>query len=63
MERKPNRHIVELTPNNAIYLDGYRIVGTKPYGLFTTKRIAILTNREIQDIIDYCNKIIRAEDE
>ena len=35
------KHQIDIAPNNAIYIDGKRVVGQKPYGIFVTQKIDV----------------------
>lgn len=56
------KHQIDIAPNNAIYIDGKRVVGRKPYGLFETKTIQI-TDSDLIEIVNRCEELIKEADD
>lgn len=54
------KHQIDIAPNNAIYIDGKRVVGRKPFGLFES-RIIQLTSRDLAEIVQRCNELLDKE--
>lgn len=52
------KHQIDIAPNNAIYIDGKRVVGRKPYGFFETKTIRI-TDSELVEIANHCEELMK----
>ena len=55
-------HRIEIAPNNAIYIDGKRVVGRKPYGYFETKTIRI-TDSDLVEIANRCEELMKGADD
>ena len=56
------KHQIDIAPNNAIYIDGGRVVGRKPYGLFETKTIRI-TDSDLVEIANRCEELMKGADD
>lgn len=56
------KHQIEIAPNNAIYIDGERVVGRKPFGLFETKTIRI-TDSDLVEIANRCEELLKGADD
>ena len=56
------KHQIDIASNNAIYIDGKRVVGSKPYGFFETKTIRI-TGRDLVKIANRCEELMKADGE
>jgi hypothetical protein len=56
------KHQIDIAPNNAIYIDGKRVVGRKPYGFFEIKTIQI-TDNDLVEIINRCNELLKGADD
>lgn len=56
------KHHIDIAPNNAIYIDGKRVVGRKPYGFFETKTIRI-TDSDLAEIANRCKELIKGIDD
>lgn len=54
------KHKIEVAPNNAIYIDGKRVVGGKPFGLFATKTIVVASD-DLAEIAKRCNELLEQE--
>lgn len=50
-------HKIEIAPNLAMYIDGKRVIGTKPYGLFSTTEI-IVSDEDFKRLADRCLEVI-----
>ena len=50
-------HKIEIVPNNAIYIDGERVIGSKPYGLFLTTTM-IVSDDDLERLADRCLAVI-----
>jgi len=55
------KHQIDIASNNAIYIDGKRVVGRKPYGFFETKTIRI-TNSDLVEIANRCDELMKIDD-
>ena len=55
------KHQIDIAPNNAIYIDGKRVVGRKPYGFFETKTIRV-TDSDLVEIINRCKESLKGAD-
>ena len=56
------KHQIDIAPNNAIYIDGKRVVGIKPYGFFETKTIQI-TDSDLVEIANRCEELMKGADD
>ena len=56
------KHQIDIAPNNAVYIDGKRVVGRKPYGFFETKTIRI-TGRDLVKIANRCEELMKGTDD
>ena len=56
------KHQIDIAPNNAIYIDGKRVIGRKPYGFFKTKTIRI-TDSDLVEIANRCEELIKGIDD
>ena len=56
------KHQIDIAPNNAIYIDGKRVVGRKPYGFFETKTIRI-TDIDLIKIANRCEELMKGTDD
>lgn len=54
------KYQMSIAPNNAIYINGYRVAGRKPFGLFDP-RIIQLTSRDLAEIVQRCNELLDKE--
>ena len=50
-------HKIEIAPNKAIYIDGERTIGSKPYGLFLTTTM-IVSDDDLKRLADRCLAVI-----
>ena len=55
------KHQIDIALNNAIYIDGKRVVGKKPYGFFETKTIQI-TDSDLVEIVNRCKELMKGID-
>lgn len=51
------KHKIEIAPNKAIYIDGERTIGSKPYGLFLTTTM-IVSDDDLKRLADRCLAVI-----
>ena len=51
------KHKIEIAPNLAIYIDGERVIGSKPYGLFLTTEM-IVSDEDLKRLSDRCFEVI-----
>lgn len=51
------RHKIEIAPNLAIYIDGERVIGSKPHGLFLTTEM-IVSDEDLKRLSDRCLEVI-----
>lgn len=51
------KHKIEIAPNLAIYIDGERVIGSKPHGLFLTTEM-IVFDEDLKRIADRCLEVI-----
>lgn len=56
------KHQIDIASNNAIYIDGKRVVGIKPYGFFETKTIQI-TDSDLVEIVNRCEELMKEIDD
>ena len=56
------KHQIDIAPNSAIYIDGERVVGRKPYGLFETKTI-LITDSDLVEIANRCEELLKGADD
>lgn len=56
------KHQIDIAPNNAVYIDGKRVVGRKPYGFFETKTIRI-TDKDLIKIANRCEELMKGADD
>jgi len=52
------KHQIDIAPNNAIYIDGKRVVGQKPCGIFVTQKINV-SKKELAEIVKRCNELLK----
>ena len=52
------KHQIDIAPNNAIYIDGKRVVGQKPYGIFVTQKIDV-SKKGLAEIVKRCNELLK----
>ena len=52
---KPHR--IDIAQNGSIYIDGERVIGSKPFGVFVPKTITV-NDKELKQLIDRCNEVI-----
>lgn len=52
------KHQIDIASNNAIYIDGKRVVGRKSYGFFETKTIQI-TDSDLVEIVNRCEELMK----
>lgn len=50
------KHKIEIAPNLAIYIDGERVIGSKPHGLFLTKEM-IVSDEDLKRLADRCLEV------
>ena len=50
------KHKIEIAPNLAIYIDGERVIGSKPYGLFLTTEM-IVSDEDLKKLSDRCLEV------
>lgn len=54
------KHIIDIaTEDDTIYIDGYRVVGDKPCGLFDTRTI-LANDKELKRIIKRCKEVLKS---
>ncbi len=51
------KHKIEIVPNLAIYIDGERAIGSKPYGIFLTTEM-IVSDEDLKRLADRCLEVI-----
>jgi len=51
------RHKIEIAPNLAICIDGERVIGSKPHGLFLTTEM-IVSDEDLKRLSDRCLEVI-----
>lgn len=51
------KHKIEIAPNIAIYIDGERVIGSKPHGLFLTTEM-IVSDEDLKRLSDRCLEVI-----
>lgn len=51
------KHKIEIAPNLAIYIDGERVIGSKPYGLFLTT-VMTVSDDDLKRLADRCIEVI-----
>ena len=51
------KHKIEIAPNLAIYIDGERVIGSKPYGMFLTTTM-IVSDDDLKRLVDRCIEVI-----
>lgn len=51
------KHKIEIAPNLAIYIDGERVIGSKPQGLFLTTEM-IVSDEDLKRLVDRCLEVI-----
>lgn len=51
------RHKIEIAPNLAIAIDGERVIGSKPHGLFLTTEM-IVSDEDLKRLADRCLEVI-----
>lgn len=51
------KHKIEIAPNLAIYIDGERVIGLKPYGLFLTT-VMTVSDDDLKRLADRCLEVI-----
>jgi hypothetical protein len=51
------KHKIEIAPNLAIYIDGERVIGSKPHGLFLTTEM-IVSDEDLKRLSDRCLEVI-----
>ena len=51
------KHKIEIVPNLAIYIDGERVIGSKPHGLFLTTEM-IVSDEDLKRLSDRCLEVI-----
>ena len=51
------KHKIEIAPNLAIYIDGERVIGSKPYGLFLTT-VMTVSDDDLKRLADRCLEVI-----
>lgn len=51
------KHKIEIVPNLAIYIDGERVIGSKPYGMFLTTTM-IVSDDDLKRLVDRCLEVI-----
>ena len=50
------KHKIEIAPNLAIYIDGERVIGSKPYELFLTTEM-IVSDEDLKKLSDRCLEV------
>ena len=56
------KHKIEIAPNLAICIDGERVIGSKPHGLFLTTEI-IVSDEDLKRLSDRCLEVIAEQTE
>ena len=51
------KHKIEIAPNLAIYIDGERVIGSKPHGLFLTT-VMTVSDDDLKRLADRCLEVI-----
>lgn len=51
------KHKIEIVPNLAICIDGERVIGSKPHGLFLTTEM-IVSDEDLKRLSDRCLEVI-----
>jgi hypothetical protein len=51
------KHKIEVAPNLAIYIDGERVIGSKPHGLFLITEM-IVSDEDLKRLADRCLEVI-----
>ena len=51
------RHKIEIAPNLAICIDGKRVIGSKPHGLYLTTEM-IVSDEDLKRLSDRCLEVI-----
>ena len=51
------KHKIEIAPNLAIYIDGERVIGSKPHGLFLITEM-IVSDEDLKRLADRCLEVI-----
>lgn len=51
------KHKIEIAPNLAICIDGKRVIGAKPHGLFLTTEM-IVSDEDLKRLSDRCLEVI-----
>ena len=51
------KHKIEIAPNLAICIDGERVIGSKPHGLFLTTKM-IVSDEDLKRLADRCLEVI-----
>ena len=51
------KHKIEIAPNLAIVIDGERVIGSKPKGLFLTTEM-IVSDEDLKRLADRCLEVI-----
>ena len=51
------KHKIEIAPNLAIAIDGKRVIGSKPRGLFLTTEM-IVSDEDLKRLADRCLEVI-----
>ena len=51
------KHKIEIAPNLAIYIDGERVIGSKPHGLFLITEM-IVSDEDLKRLSDRCLEVI-----
>lgn len=51
------KHKIEIAPNLAICIDGERVIGSKPHGLFLTTEM-IVSDEDLKRLSDRCLEVI-----
>lgn len=51
------KHKIEIAPNLAICIDGERVIGSKPHGLFLTTEM-IVSDEDLKRLADRCLEVI-----
>ena len=50
------KHKIEIAPNLAIYIDGERVIGSKPHGLFLTT-VMTVSDDDLKRLADRCLEV------
>lgn len=56
------KHKIEIAPNIAIYIDGERVIGSKPHGLFLITEM-IVSDEDLKRLADRCLEVIAEQTE